>query len=50
MFGKMYADIDHIIDDYLPELLEHKFDLYLNGHEHTLEYAYHRFDKKQVAA
>ena len=44
IYGKMYKDIQHIIDNYLPLLVEHKFDLYLNGHEHILEYAYHPYE------
>mgnify|MGYP006117839707 CR=1 FL=1 len=49
MYAKFYTDISNILDLYLPKLMDHKFDLYLNGHEHTLEYAYHPFvlpDKK----
>ena len=44
MFGKWYTDMDHLTGDFLPILLDHKFDLYLNGHEHDLEYAYYPYD------
>jgi hypothetical protein len=44
IYAKMYYDIQHIIDNYLPLLVEHKFDLYLNGHEHILEYVYHPYE------
>mmetsp|Transcript_23633 Transcript_23633/g.23339 ORF Transcript_23633/g.23339 Transcript_23633/m.23339 type:complete len:84 (+) Transcript_23633:677-928(+) len=39
MFGKYYHDHMWIVDNYLPVLLENKFDFYLNGHEHLLMYA-----------
>jgi hypothetical protein len=39
MWGKWYVDYEHIVDNYLPILMEHKFDLYLNGHEHTITYS-----------
>jgi len=45
MFAKWYDDFSHIVQDYLPILLDHRFDLYLNGHEHDLEYAYYPYDQ-----
>ena len=39
MFAKHYTDYEHLITTYLPILIEHKFDMYLNGHEHCLEHA-----------
>jgi hypothetical protein len=45
MFGKWYTDMDHLTADYLPILLDHKFDLYLNGHEHDLEYANYPYEQ-----
>jgi hypothetical protein len=35
VFGKYYDDIKYIFEDYLPILMNHRFDLYLNGHEHV---------------
>lgn len=45
MFGKWYVDYVHIIDNYLPMLMEHGFDFYLNGHEHTLTYSNYPYAK-----
>jgi hypothetical protein len=45
MFGKWYDDFSHIVKDYLPILMDHRFDLYLNGHEHDLEYALYPYDQ-----
>lgn len=45
LFGKWYQDYQHLVTDYLPLLLQHKFDFYLNGHEHTLEYAHYPYDQ-----
>ena len=39
LFAKHYTDYDHLISTYLPILIQHKFDMYLNGHEHALEHA-----------
>ena len=39
MWGKWYPDFSPIVLNYLPMLQEHKFDLYLNGHEHVIAYA-----------
>jgi hypothetical protein len=38
--------MDQLLVDYLLILLDHKFDLYLNGHEHDLEYA--KYPNEQV--
>ena len=43
LFGKWYDDMQHLTSDFLPILLENKFDLYLNGHEHDLEHAYYPY-------
>ena len=45
IFGKWYADHINITSNYLPMMLDHKVDFYLNGHEHTLEYAYYPYDQ-----
>jgi len=39
MFGVHYLDYDSIISDFLPRLKEANYDVYLNGHEHTMNYA-----------
>ena len=44
LFGKWYDDMQHLTSDFLPILLENKFDLYLNGHEHDLEHAYYPYN------
>ena len=46
MFEKWYTDMDQLTVDYLLILLDHKFDLYLNGHENDLEYA--KYPNEQV--
>jgi len=43
LWGKWYVDYTHIIDSYFPMLTEYKFDVYFNGHEHTLDYAYYPY-------
>lgn len=45
LFGKWYTDFEHLTNDYLPILMDHKFDLYLNGHEHCLEYAFYPYSQ-----
>ena len=45
LFGKWYNDFQHITRDYLPILMDHRFDLYLNGHEHDLEYAFYPYSQ-----
>lgn len=44
MFAKWYTDYEHIINNFLPILMDHKFDLYLNGHEHILEYVNYPYE------
>merc|ERR1719198_616261 len=44
LFGKWYNDFTHLTQDFLPLLMDHKFDLYLAGHEHCLEYANYPYD------
>ena len=39
MWGKWYPDFAPIVLNFLPILQEHKFDLYLCGHEHVVSYA-----------
>ena len=34
------SDFISIVNFFLPILMNHKFDLYLNGHEHLLAYAH----------
>jgi len=45
LFGKWYIDYSHLVDNYLPLLMQNKFDLYLNGHEHTLDHAYYPYSQ-----
>ena len=45
LFGKWYQDYHHLVTDYMPLMLEFKFDFYFNGHEHTLEHAYYPYDQ-----
>lgn len=45
IFGKWYSDYVNITANYLPIMLDHKVDFYLNGHEHTLEYAYYPYNQ-----
>lgn len=45
LFGKWYNDFSHLTQDFLPLLMDHKFDLYLAGHEHCLEYANYPYDQ-----
>ena len=45
IFGKWYSDYLNITSNYLPIMLDHGVDFYLNGHEHTLEYAYYPYDQ-----
>ena len=45
LFGKWYDDMQHLTSDFLPILMEHKFDLYLNGHENDLEHAYYPYNQ-----
>ena len=45
MFGKWYPDFANIVLNFLPMLQEHKFDLYLNGHEHVISYAHYPYSQ-----
>ena len=45
LFGKWYQDYNHLVTDYMPLFLDHKFDFYFNGHEHTLEYAFYPYSE-----
>ena len=44
MWAKWYPDFANIVSNYLPLLQEHKFDLYLNGHEHVISYAHFAYN------
>lgn len=39
MFGLWYYDYGAIIEDFLP-LMKNGYDIFFNGHEHQLNYAY----------
>lgn len=39
LWGKWYPDFAPLVLNFLPILLDHKFDLYLCGHEHVVSYA-----------
>lgn len=39
LWGKHYHDYDHIVNNYMPLLMEYEVDFYWNGHEHTMVYA-----------
>lgn len=43
MWGKWYPDFANIVLNYLPMLQDHKFDVYLNGHEHVISYAHYPY-------
>ena len=45
MWGKWYPDFAPIVSNYLPMLQDHKFDLYLCGHEHVITYASYPYDQ-----
>lgn len=45
IWGKAYPDFANIALNFLPILLDHKFDLYLNGHEHVISYAHYAYDQ-----
>ena len=40
MFGLQYSDYEAIIDKFLPLAQKHKYDLFINGHEHQMNYAF----------
>ena len=40
MFGLHYPDYKSIIEDFMPLLEEHGYDIYFNGHEHFQAYGY----------
>lgn len=40
MFGLHYTDYGAIIDEFLPLMKKHNYDLFFNGHEHQMNYAY----------
>ena len=43
MWGKWYPDFANIVLNFLPMLQDHKFDVYLNGHEHVISYAHYPY-------
>ena len=45
LFGKWYTDFQPLTKNYLPILLKHNFDLYLNGHEHHLSHSFYNFSQ-----
>lgn len=45
LFGKWYHDYEHLVANNLPLMLQHRFDFYFNGHEHTLEHAFFPYDQ-----
>lgn len=45
MWGKWYPDFANIVLNFLPMLQDHKFDIYLNGHEHVISYAHYPFSQ-----
>jgi hypothetical protein len=40
LFGMHYDDTEDIITTLMPLLKEHNFDVYFNGHEHQMNYAF----------
>lgn len=40
MFGLHYADYGVILDKFLPLIRKYNYDIYFNGHEHQMHYAY----------
>lgn len=40
MFGLWYPDYGTIIDDFLPLMKEYGYDIFFNGHEHQMNYAF----------
>ncbi len=47
LWAKNNHDFDHIVNNYMPLLMEYKVDFYLNGHEHTMEYANYPYSQTQ---
>ena len=45
MWGKWYPDFANIVLNFLPMMQDHKFDLYLNGHEHVISYAHYPYSQ-----
>lgn len=39
MFGLHYLDYEAIINDFLPRMEANGYDVFLNGHEHLMNYA-----------
>ena len=46
MFGLHYGDYTEIVDKLLPLAQRYKYDLFINGHEHQMNYAYVEGDKQ----
>jgi hypothetical protein len=46
IFGLRYPDSTVLMDDLLPLLKKYKFDAFINGHEHNLNYATASLDMK----
>lgn len=47
MFSKWWSDYLNITQNLMPMLMDRKVDFYLNGHEHTLTYAYYPYSQVQ---
>ena len=47
LFGKWFNDSDKLIFNEMEMLMDHKFDLYLNGHEHAASYAYFPYNRDE---
>ena len=45
MFGLHYLDYGAIIEELLPLLKKYNYDVYFNGHEHQINYAWTPIDK-----
>jgi len=45
MWGKTNPDFANIVTNFLPMLMDHKVDLYLNGHEHMIQYAHYPYSQ-----
>lgn len=39
MFGIFYQDYHAIVNDFMPRIQEHNYDIFFNGHEHLNAYA-----------
>ena len=44
LFGKHYPDLNSLLNNYLPRLIDSKFDVYFGGHEHLMTHSYINYD------